>query len=195
MMKSDQFQLKQNEGKQEMPFKLMAQILFAVLIFIVLGILIFKNIKNNTNEVIKIQPPDYLPVSPPNQNELAEGFPKDIPLFKKEILLSSYSYKNNKTGDISEAFAVFDSKEQINSVINFYENWAKNEKWQISSSEKNLSENYKTTNLNFIKNGSILNILIEQNNEEDSKISILYKNLLKEDEKKNLENKIKNIKI
>lgn len=194
MTESNQFQLKQ-PGKQEMPFKLMAQILFVVFIFIALGILIFKNIKNNPNEIVKIQAPDYLPVSSPKQDELAEGFPKDVPLFKKEIILSSYSYKNNKTGDISEVFAAFSSKEQINSVINFYEDWAEDEGWKISSSKKNLSENYKSANLSFIKNGFVINISIEQNNEENSKISILYKNPLKEDEKKNLENKIKNIKI
>lgn len=102
------------------------------------------------------------------EGALIQGFP-DIPLNGKKELTSSYALKYSGV-DQERKVVDFTSSKSVKENFDFYKNWAEKNNWNI------LGEPYNENEARLIleKDSKFLNITIQKDEKETSKVNINY---------------------
>lgn len=106
--------------------------------------------------------------------ELAEGFPRDIPINDSLNILESNSLKNVKTGNITEAKTKYQSKKNFDDNKKVYEQWAESNGWKKIPSNPGLLNSNNIT-LSFSKENKYVDISLEKLLYDTTSVIIIYK--------------------
>lgn len=138
--------------------------------------------------------PEIVPISA-KEGEIPEGFPATIPLNEKMNIVESYSLKNRTTGEITGATVVFQSSRTLKENQTFYEKWAKDNKWQVITTNVDTDDiNKNIIHLALSKDNTYLNISLEELLYNTTKVMIVYRPMVDSDANK-LREQLKNIKL